>query len=186
MGCWWRWAIWVLQRTGAASWRLEVSWMISLTVSTRDSFQNGTTRMQKTWLNISVGKSYRPQHAALFALNLFHGESQETTGYLKHGYLITMDSSVCWSCWRADSYRTCLSPFTNFRASFGTFSNASASRDKMGYSNSIFKMWPDKKIVQGEKNDVGKGREGSFQIKQYSTRFIGNADDIIFSTANGV
>ncbi len=37
------------------------------------------------------------------------------------------------SCWRSASCWTCRSPFTNFRASFCTFSNASASRDRMGW-----------------------------------------------------
>ncbi len=34
-------------------------------------------------------------------------------------------------CWRAASYKTCWSPFTNYAASFCTFSNASASRIRM-------------------------------------------------------
>ncbi len=37
------------------------------------------------------------------------------------------------SCWRAASYGTCQNPFTNFRASFCRFSNASVSRDRMGW-----------------------------------------------------
>ncbi len=32
----------------------------------------------------------------------------------------------------------------------------------------------------------GKGREGSFQVEQHSTGFIGNAADINFSTEPGV
>ncbi len=47
-------------------------------------------------------------------------------------------------------------------------------------------MWPDKNFVQGEKNTEGKGREGSFQVKQNPTDFIGSADDIIFSPEPGV
>ncbi len=35
----------------------------------------------------------------------------------------------------------------------------------MGCLNSIFKVWPDKRFVQGEKNTGVKGREGSFQVK---------------------
>ncbi len=52
------------------------------------------------------------------------------------------------SCLRAASYGTCRSPFTNFRASFCTFSSASASRHRMGCLNSIFQMWSDKHYVQ--------------------------------------
>ncbi len=37
--------------------------------------------------------------------------------------------------------------------------------------------------MQGEKNVGGKGREGSFHLKQYLMGFIGSADDIIFRTA---
>ncbi len=55
----------------------------------------------------------------------------------------------------------------------------------MGCLNIIFKMWPDKKFVPGQKNTVVKGREGSFQVKQLPTGFIGGADDIIFSTEPG-
>ncbi len=33
----------------------------------------------------------------------------------------------------------------------------------MGYFNSIFKMWPDKNCVQGEKIIGDRDREGSFQ-----------------------
>ncbi len=51
----------------------------------------------------------------------------------------------------------------------------------MGCLNRIFKMWPDERFVQGEKNTGGKGREGSFQVKQHPTGFIGRADGIIFS-----
>ncbi len=56
----------------------------------------------------------------------------------------------------------------------------------MGCFNSIFKMWPDKNVVQGEKNTGGKGREGSFQVKQHPTGFIGSADGIIFSSGPGL
>ncbi len=75
------------------------------------------------------------------------------------------------SCLRAVSYGTCRSPFTNFRASFCTFLSASASRHRMGCLNRIFKMWVDERFVQGEKNIGGKGREGSFQVKQHLTGF---------------
>ncbi len=47
-------------------------------------------------------------------------------------------------------------------------------------------MWPDKRVVQGEKIIGGKGREGSFQEKQHPTGFISSADDIILSTEPGV
>ncbi len=90
------------------------------------------------------------------------------------------------NCLRAASYGTCRSPFTNCRASFCTFSSASASRHRMGCLNSVFKVWLDKRFVQGEKNIGGKGREGSFQVKQRPTRFIGSADDIIFRTEAGI
>ncbi len=43
-----------------------------------------------------------------------------------------------------------------------------------------------KNIWYKEKNYRGKDREGSFQIKQHPTGFIGSADDIIFSTEPGV
>ncbi len=33
----------------------------------------------------------------------------------------------------------------------------------MGCLDSIFQVWPDKGVVQGEKNTRGKGRKGSFQ-----------------------
>ncbi len=45
--------------------------------------------------------------------------------------------------------------------------------------NSIFKMWPDKNFVQGEKNAGGKGHEGSFQVKQHH---VGSTGDIIFNS----
>ncbi len=56
----------------------------------------------------------------------------------------------------------------------------------MGYLNRILKMWADERFVQEEKNIWGKGLEGSFQVKQHATGFIGSADDIIFSTEHGV
>ncbi len=34
----------------------------------------------------------------------------------------------------------------------------------MSCLNNIFKVWPDKHFVQGEKNTGGKGYEGSFQV----------------------
>ncbi len=43
----------------------------------------------------------------------------------------------------------------------------------------------NERFVQGEKNIGGKGREGSFQVKQHNAGFIGSADDIIFSTNPG-
>ncbi len=56
----------------------------------------------------------------------------------------------------------------------------------MSWLNSIFKMWTDKNFVLGDKNTGGKGREGSFQVKQHPVEFIGSADDVIFSTEPGV
>ncbi len=56
----------------------------------------------------------------------------------------------------------------------------------MGCLDSIFKNWPDKSFVQGEKNAAGKGREGSLQVKQHSTGFISSSDDMIFNTESGV
>ncbi len=47
-------------------------------------------------------------------------------------------------------------------------------------------MWPDERFVQGEKNIGGKGREGSFQVKQRPTGFIGSANGITLSTEPGV
>ncbi len=44
----------------------------------------------------------------------------------------------------------------------------------------IFKLWPDKNVVQGKKSTGGKDREGSFQAKQHAAGFIGSADDLIF------
>ncbi len=90
------------------------------------------------------------------------------------------------SCWRAASYGTYRSPFTNFRSSFCTFSNASAARDRTGCLSSIFKMWPDTHFVQDAKHTGVKGREGSFQAKKHSTGFTGSADDIIVSNEFGV
>ncbi len=52
--------------------------------------------------------------------------------------------------------------------------------------NRIFKMWPDERFVQGEKNIVSKGREGSFQVKQHPLGFIGSAGNIIFITEPGI
>ncbi len=60
-----------------------------------------------------------------------------------------------------------------------------AAQGGIGCLNRIFKMWPDERFVQGEKNIGSKGREGSFQVKQHPTSFIGNSD-IIFSTEPGV
>ncbi len=42
----------------------------------------------------------------------------------------------------------------------------------MGCLNSIFKMWPDKNVVQGEEDTGGKGREGSFYVDE--TRGVTN------------
>ncbi len=56
----------------------------------------------------------------------------------------------------------------------------------MGCLNSIFKVWPDKGFVQGEKNTGGKVRELSFQVKQIPTGFVRSVDDIIFSIEPGV
>ncbi len=53
--------------------------------------------------------------------------------------------------WKVAPYVTYQGHFTNFRATFCTFSNAFAPRDRMGCLNSIFKMWPDKNFVQGKK-----------------------------------
>ncbi len=55
----------------------------------------------------------------------------------------------------------------------------------MGCLNRIFKTWPDESFVQGEKNIGGKGREGSFQVKQHPTGFIGSAEDNVVSTEPG-
>ncbi len=83
------------------------------------------------------------------------------------------------SCLRAASYGTCRSPFTNFRASFCTFSSAPASQNRMWWLQDVFKMWLDKRFVQGGGWNIrGKGREGWFQVKQHPTGFIGSADDI--------
>ncbi len=38
----------------------------------------------------------------------------------------------------------------------------------------------------GGENTVGKGREGSFKVKQHPVDFFGSADDVIFSTEPGV
>ncbi len=46
-------------------------------------------------------------------------------------------------------------------------------------------MWADEPFVQGEKHIGGKGREGSFQVKQHPTVFIGSADDMTFNTEPG-
>ncbi len=43
-------------------------------------------------------------------------------------------------------------------------------------------MWPDKNFVKWKKNTGGKGLEGSSQVKQHPTGFIGSTDGIIFST----
>ncbi len=56
----------------------------------------------------------------------------------------------------------------------------------MGCWNKIFKMWADERFVNGEKNIGGKGREGTFQVKQHPTGFISGAVDIICSTQPGV
>ncbi len=64
--------------------------------------------------------------------------------------------------------------------------NDPVSRDRMGCLKSIFQIWQDINFVQGEKNTGSKGHEGSFQVKQHPTGFIGSADDIIFTTEPGV
>ncbi len=46
----------------------------------------------------------------------------------------------------------------------------------MGCLNRILKMWPDERYVRGKKNTGGKGREGSFQVKQHPTGFIGGTE----------
>ncbi len=56
----------------------------------------------------------------------------------------------------------------------------------MGWLNSIFQVWSDKGFVQGEKNTGGKGRKGSFQVKQHPTGFTGSTDDILLSTGPDV
>ncbi len=58
----------------------------------------------------------------------------------------------------------------------------------MGCLNSIFQVWPDKGFVQGGRggDTGGKGRKGSFQVKQHPTGFLGSTDDIILSTEPGV
>ncbi len=47
-----------------------------------------------------------------------------------------------------------------------------AGDDGMGGLNSVFKKWPDKRFVQGEKNTGCKGCKGSFQEKQHPTGFL--------------
>ncbi len=56
----------------------------------------------------------------------------------------------------------------------------------MGCWNRIFKMRPDERFVQGEKNTLGKGREESFKVKQNTMGFTGSADNIIFSLKPGI
>ncbi len=41
----------------------------------------------------------------------------------------------------------------------------------MGCLNSIFKMWPDKNVVQWEKRTGGRGCEHPFEIKPHPTGF---------------
>ncbi len=47
-------------------------------------------------------------------------------------------------------------------------------------------MWSDKDFVHGEKKNGGKGRKGSFQVKQHPTGFIGStlfsALSLVFKT----
>ncbi len=61
-----------------------------------------------------------------------------------------------------------------------------AALDGMGCLNRIFKKWADERFLQGGKNIGAKGLEGSFQVKQHPTGFIGSTDDIIFSYEPGV
>ncbi len=51
--------------------------------------------------------------------------------------------------------------------------------------SSIFKTFPEKNVVQGEKNAGGKRREGSREVKQHPTGFIGSTEDIIFRIEPG-
>ncbi len=76
-------------------------------------------------------------------------------------HLRTRDTSR--SRWRAESYGTQRSPFTNFTASFWTRAGAWKSRKRKGDDACIFKMRASKHFVEGEENAWGKGHEGSFQ-----------------------
>ncbi len=68
----------------------------------------------------------------------------------------------------------------------GNLEHGFAAQVRMGCLNSIFKMCRINVLYRGRKNIGGKGCEGSFQVKQHPTGFIGSADDIIFSTEPGV
>ncbi len=71
----------------------------------------------------------------------------------------------------------------------------------MGNFEHGYKVPTDSPVCEGEKTKLfegcfildmpkpfigGKGREGSFQVKQHPTGFVGSTDDIIFSTGPGV
>ncbi len=84
-------------------------------------------------LSISIGETYRRGRIALWGLN-----GLNWTPWVILNMVIRSQHIGRWvrgnrqSCWRAASYGTCWSPFTNLRATFWTFLNVPATRDGIG------------------------------------------------------
>ncbi len=136
MGCGRKWATWVLQGTGTASWRAEVTWMISQTmhwlsqptVFSKMGQSECRQRIGDGGYNISIGRIYRRGRVPLCGLDgedWPHGDFQKIMN-IRSPQIYRWVRRKSWSCWRVASHRTCRSPFANIRTSFCTFSNASA------------------------------------------------------------
>ncbi len=84
------------------------------------------------WASRCVLKDITEDALTISAGGLF----QNGTARMVKAYWRLRVQHLCWwnsrSCWRGASYGTCRSSFINIRASFCTFTNASASRERMG------------------------------------------------------
>ncbi len=114
----------------------------TLTISTVSLFHDGTTRITKAnwrrrvqhrcWLNFFRG----PLWVGCAKVDAM-GNSRRPCVILNMAIRIPRIRRCVRenrrNCLRAASYEACRSPFTNFRASFCTFSSASASRHRMGW-----------------------------------------------------
>ncbi len=117
----------------------------ALTFPAGSLFQNGTARKVKAnWRR-------RVQHRCWWNLNMWPrspwrvGQTKvDATGNSRRPWVILnmaiRSPRIRWcvrenkrSCLRAASYGTWRSPFTNFKASFCTFSSASSSRHRIGW-----------------------------------------------------
>ncbi len=116
----------------------------ALTISTGNLFQNGTA-----WM-VEANWRRRVQHRCCWNLNAWPrgpwrvGKTKVDAMENSRRPWVILNMAIrsprirqCVrenkrSCMRAASYGTWRSPFTNFKASFCTFSSASASRHRMG------------------------------------------------------